>query len=43
MSTYVTIRFEVSDPEAYARYRELAGPSVKSHDGNIVTTMHWNT
>ena len=37
MSAYVAIRFEVTNPEAYGRYRELAGPSVKAHGGSIVT------
>lgn len=37
MSTYVLIRYEVTNEEAYARYRALAGPSVKLHGGSLVT------
>jgi uncharacterized protein (DUF1330 family) len=37
MSTYALVRYEVTDEEAYARYRQLAGPSVKLHGGSVVT------
>lgn len=33
MNSFVLVRFRVDDPEAYARYRTLAGPSVVAHGG----------
>lgn len=37
MSTYALIRHQITNEEAYARYRALAGPSVKLHGGSLVT------
>ncbi|MFT5354052.1 MAG: hypothetical protein ACI9KE_001252 [Polyangiales bacterium] len=37
MSTHVIVRHEVTNEEAYAQYRTLAGPSVKLHGGSLVT------
>lgn len=36
MSVYVHVRYHVQDPEAYAHYRALAGPSVKAFGGSLV-------
>lgn len=42
MSTYALVRHQVTNEEAYGRYRVLAGPSVKLHGGRLVTkgTVH---
>jgi uncharacterized protein (DUF1330 family) len=36
MPAYVIADVEVQDPETYARYRELSGPSVARHGGRWV-------
>ena len=37
MAAYVLVEIEVTDPEAYARYRELAPALVASFDGKYLT------
>jgi uncharacterized protein (DUF1330 family) len=36
MPAYVIADIDVQDPDAYARYRELSGPSVARHGGRFV-------
>lgn len=36
MPAYVIVEIEVTDPEGYAAYRELAPPLVKSYGGKYV-------
>lgn len=36
MSAYVIARYRITDPEGYAGYGPLAGPSVAKHGGEVV-------
>ncbi|MBI2723899.1 MAG: DUF1330 domain-containing protein [Chloroflexi bacterium] len=36
MSAYVLVQVETNDPEAMARYRELAAPTVMAHGGRYL-------
>ena len=36
MPAYVIVEIEVLDPEGYARYRELAPPTVAAHGGRYI-------
>ena len=36
MKAYVVVQISVSDPETYARYRELAPPSIALYGGRYV-------
>jgi uncharacterized protein (DUF1330 family) len=36
MPAYVIADIDVKDPDAYARYRELSGPSVARHGGRFI-------
>ena len=36
MSAYIVVQIEIEDPVAYARYRELAPPSIAAYHGRYI-------
>ena len=36
MSAYVIVDVDVKNPEGYAEYRQLSGPSVEQYDGRFI-------
>lgn len=40
MSAYVIARYRITDPEGYAAYGPLAGPSVATYGGEVVVADH---